>query len=571
MVMEHPYQPHLFNNAPLTRPLTQQQPGRLRPPPTPSLPSPPSSIHAPAPPSGSQHDEELACWSPVDTTHEINPRFHAQSSVPASALYPHQNRDDFYPHPDQRFVSLGPTGGGPASNTPALLQPPQQSHMQMDRQASTFRNDNAFVEQEQWTYQDALPYRSSSGSQQEALPYQSSSGSQQEALPYQSSSGTHQDAFSYFIPSANNTVTYAPIVEVQDPVPPPRFSPQVPHGLSALITSFPASPMPPEYGSPYAPPGAPTSSSNSNSIRMINDNAGSLSAVDQRWLPYVGSSPYPVDSTMPDTFAQPDTAMPAWGEQPLYVSDPRQVLGPGQHDQQHQQYQQQQHHPQLHQPYDLKPIKMEPATTFVFPNVPAPMLSPGLSASSSSRSIPIPPSPPILRRRPSALTGPPRRHSAAGGIKRSASDVNPSASSSGSSSSKLTKHQPASKKGKAVATNSGEDVLRCPFPNCDKTFGLTCIKLLVSHLTVHSSLRPYTCESPTCDKSFARQHDAFRHYRSMHEKPSFECPFCKARFSRKDTLKDHVAMAMTRPCPVRRDRTAAKRDRAASLPPKAEE
>ncbi|KAJ3158640.1 hypothetical protein HDU86_002604 [Geranomyces michiganensis] len=99
-----------------------------------------------------------------------------------------------------------------------------------------------------------------------------------------------------------------------------------------------------------------------------------------------------------------------------------------------------------------------------------------------------------------------------------------------------------------------QQVLTCPYPDCTRTFPLTSIKLLVSHLTVHSSLRPFTCEYPQCNKSFARQHDAFRHYRSMHERPSFECPFCKARFSRKDTLKDHMAMAMTRPCPVRANR-----------------
>ncbi|KAJ3178937.1 hypothetical protein HDU87_003205 [Geranomyces variabilis] len=109
-----------------------------------------------------------------------------------------------------------------------------------------------------------------------------------------------------------------------------------------------------------------------------------------------------------------------------------------------------------------------------------------------------------------------------------------------------------------------KQVLSCPYPDCTRTFPLTSIKLLVSHLTVHSSLRPFVCEYPHCDKSFARQHDAFRHYRSMHERPSFECPFCKARFSRKDTLKDHMAMALTRPCPIRANR--GMRARSASVP-----
>ncbi|KAI8588117.1 hypothetical protein BDZ88DRAFT_453336 [Geranomyces variabilis] len=114
------------------------------------------------------------------------------------------------------------------------------------------------------------------------------------------------------------------------------------------------------------------------------------------------------------------------------------------------------------------------------------------------------------------------------------------------------------------AEEDPKQVLTCPYPDCTRTFPLTSIKLLVSHLTVHSSLRPFTCEYPLCDKSFARQHDAFRHYRSMHERPSFECPFCKARFSRKDTLKDHMSMALTRPCPVRANRGA--RARSASVP-----
>ncbi|EIM19766.1 hypothetical protein WALSEDRAFT_4988, partial [Wallemia mellicola CBS 633.66] len=57
-----------------------------------------------------------------------------------------------------------------------------------------------------------------------------------------------------------------------------------------------------------------------------------------------------------------------------------------------------------------------------------------------------------------------------------------------------------------------------------------------NHYKSHTVPRPYVCS--VCSRSFARKHDAERHFR-MHNNDSrpYSCPNCDASFPRSDALR----------------------------------
>lgn len=89
------------------------------------------------------------------------------------------------------------------------------------------------------------------------------------------------------------------------------------------------------------------------------------------------------------------------------------------------------------------------------------------------------------------------------------------------------------------------ELIRCPFPGCDKIFNRT--YNFKSHLKIHCDERPFKCNH--CDQSFARCHDLKRHA-NIHNKNTKEiskCEICKKTFSRPDSLSRHVRMNTCHP------------------------
>lgn len=87
---------------------------------------------------------------------------------------------------------------------------------------------------------------------------------------------------------------------------------------------------------------------------------------------------------------------------------------------------------------------------------------------------------------------------------------------------------------------SAEELIRCPFPGCDKIFNRA--YNFKSHVKVHSGEKPFKCAH--CELNFARCHDLKRHEK-IHNKDSKSenwCDFCGKKFSRPDALTRHIKL-----------------------------
>ena len=86
--------------------------------------------------------------------------------------------------------------------------------------------------------------------------------------------------------------------------------------------------------------------------------------------------------------------------------------------------------------------------------------------------------------------------------------------------------------------------------SCDKCGRhFTRVYNLNTHLATHQPdrPRPHVCARDGCGKRFARRTDLTRHAQCVHEKlKRFECPLCKSRFARKDTLSRWVLRVRAR-------------------------
>ncbi|KAK9687793.1 hypothetical protein K7432_014651 [Basidiobolus ranarum] len=79
-------------------------------------------------------------------------------------------------------------------------------------------------------------------------------------------------------------------------------------------------------------------------------------------------------------------------------------------------------------------------------------------------------------------------------------------------------------------------VYTCTYPNCKKTF--SCIYNLRSHYRIHSTERPFKCDS--CQQSFSRNHDLKRHQKIHLGIKPYRCTKCDRTFGRLDALKRHT-------------------------------
>ncbi|KAK9760227.1 hypothetical protein K7432_015990 [Basidiobolus ranarum] len=80
-------------------------------------------------------------------------------------------------------------------------------------------------------------------------------------------------------------------------------------------------------------------------------------------------------------------------------------------------------------------------------------------------------------------------------------------------------------------------VYSCDFPSCGKTF--TRLYNLKSHYRTHTDDRPFACDK--CDQTFSRNHDLKRHYKIHSGVKPFNCEHCGKKFSRMDALGRHRA------------------------------
>ncbi|KAK9717701.1 hypothetical protein K7432_006024 [Basidiobolus ranarum] len=87
-----------------------------------------------------------------------------------------------------------------------------------------------------------------------------------------------------------------------------------------------------------------------------------------------------------------------------------------------------------------------------------------------------------------------------------------------------------------ISANSATQVCTCTYPNCKKTF--SCIYNLRSHYRIHSTERPFKCDS--CLQSFSRNHDLKRHQKIHLGIKPYRCAKCDRTFGRLDALKRHT-------------------------------
>lgn len=74
----------------------------------------------------------------------------------------------------------------------------------------------------------------------------------------------------------------------------------------------------------------------------------------------------------------------------------------------------------------------------------------------------------------------------------------------------------------------------CLYPSCGKRFGKK--YNIQSHIQTHLSDRPHECD--TCNATFVRRHDLWRHEKIHCDDQSFAC-VCRKSFARRDALTRH--------------------------------